>query len=39
VLVYSSRGDRILSEDAELTSDLLPGFRMPVKRLFETANE
>ena len=38
-LVYSASGDRILSEDAELTSDLLPGFRMPVKRLFEAQDE
>lgn len=38
VLIYSARGDRILREDAELTSELLPGFRMPVKRLFEAAN-
>jgi Uma2 family endonuclease len=39
VLVYSTSADRILGGDAELTSDLLPGFRMPVKRLFETADE
>jgi Uma2 family endonuclease len=38
VLVYSSRGDRILRGDAELSSELLPGFRVPVDRLFETAN-
>jgi Uma2 family endonuclease len=35
VLVYSTRGDRILQEDALLTTDLIPGFEIPVKRLFE----
>lgn len=35
VLIYSTRGDRILRSDAELSTDLLPGFRIPVKRLFE----
>ncbi|MBV8728887.1 MAG: Uma2 family endonuclease, partial [Acidobacteriia bacterium] len=35
VYVYSGRGDRILNEDAELTSELLPGFRILVTRLFE----
>ncbi len=39
MLVYSSRGDRILSGDAELSSELLPGFRIPVRRLFEGAGE
>lgn len=36
VYVYSERGDRILREDAELSSDLLPGFRLLVKSLFQT---
>ena len=36
VYVYSDRGDRILREDAELSSELLPGFRLPVRSLFET---
>jgi len=36
VYVYSERGDRILSERAELTSELLPGFRVVVSQLFET---
>lgn len=35
VLVYSHRGDRILREDALLTTELIPGFEIPVKRLFE----
>jgi Uma2 family endonuclease len=35
VYIYSERGDRILREDAELTSDLLPEFRLLVKSLFE----
>jgi Uma2 family endonuclease len=34
VLVYSASGDRILREGADLTSDLLPGFRLPVASLF-----
>ena len=34
VLVYSTRGDRILREDAELATELIPGFRIPVKLLF-----
>jgi len=34
VYVYTASGDRILHEGAELTSDLLPGFRLPVARLF-----
>jgi len=37
VYVYCEHGDRILSEDAELASGLLPGFRVLVKQLFETA--
>jgi Uma2 family endonuclease len=37
VYVYSERGDRILREDAELTTELLPGFRILVRQLFETA--
>jgi Uma2 family endonuclease len=37
VFVDSSRGDRMLSADAELSSELLPGFRVPVRRLFEKA--
>jgi Uma2 family endonuclease len=36
VLVYSERGDRILRLDAELSTELLPGFRMTVGNLFET---
>jgi Uma2 family endonuclease len=36
LLVYSERGDRILREDAELTTALLPGFRILVQQLFET---
>jgi len=36
VYIYSERGDRILREDAELSSELLPDFRLPVKSLFET---
>jgi Uma2 family endonuclease len=35
VYVYSERGNRILGEDAELATDLLPGFRMSVKQVFE----
>jgi len=35
VYVYSDHGDRILGEDAELSTDLIPGFRLPVKALFE----
>ena len=38
VLVYSARGNRIVREDAELTSDLLPGVRIPVPRLFQAAD-
>ena len=36
VYIYSDRGDRILREDAELSSELLPGFRLAVESLFET---
>ena len=36
VYVYSQHGDRILREDAELTTELLPGFRIVVRQLFET---
>ncbi|MBZ5623384.1 MAG: Uma2 family endonuclease [Acidobacteriia bacterium] len=36
VLVYSDRGDRILRADAELASELIPGFQILVKLLFET---
>ncbi len=36
VQVYSDRGDRILREDAELSTPLIPGFQIPVKTLFET---
>jgi Uma2 family endonuclease len=36
VYTYSERGDRILREDAELSSETLPGFRLLVKSLFET---
>jgi len=37
VYVYCEHGDRILREDAELTTELLPGFRILVRQLFETA--
>jgi Uma2 family endonuclease len=37
MLLYSSRANRILSGDAELSSELLPGFRIQVRRLFEEA--
>lgn len=36
VYVYSERGNRILGEGAELTTNLLPGFQLPVTELFET---
>lgn len=36
VMVYSAGGDRILRQDAELSTELMPGFRLPVKNLFET---
>jgi Uma2 family endonuclease len=36
VLVYSDRGNRILNKDAELSTPLIPGFQIAVKRLFET---
>ncbi|HTX33963.1 MAG TPA: Uma2 family endonuclease [Bryobacteraceae bacterium] len=39
VLVYSANGDRILRGDAELSTGLLPGFRISVQRLFEDAND
>jgi Uma2 family endonuclease len=39
VLVYSARGDRILREDALLTTELIPGLEIPVKRLFEEMND
>lgn len=35
VLIYSTRGDRILREDADLATELIPGFQLPVKQLFE----
>jgi len=35
VYIYAERGDRILREDAELSTDLLPEFRLTVKTLFE----
>jgi Uma2 family endonuclease len=34
VYMYTTTGDRILSGDAELTTDLLPGLRIPLTRLF-----
>ena len=37
VYVYSEGGDRILRDDAELSSGLLPGFRLLVRDLFEAA--
>jgi Uma2 family endonuclease len=39
VLLYSAKGDRILRGDAELSTDLLPGFRIAVSQLFEEANQ
>jgi Uma2 family endonuclease len=39
VFVFSSRGNRILREEDELASELLPGFRIAVKQLFEIGNE
>ncbi len=39
VFLFSTRGDRILREDAELATDLLPGFQIRVKRLFEMAED
>ena len=36
VHIYSETGDRILRGDAELSTPLLPGFRIQVKDLFET---
>ena len=38
VLVYSAGGDRILRDGAELTSELLPGFRLAVTRLFDSTS-
>jgi len=35
VLVYSERGDCILRGDALLSTPLIPGFRIPVRALFE----
>lgn len=34
VFVFSTRGDRIVPEGVELTSELLPGFRISVQALF-----
>ena len=34
VFVYSARGDRILSGDAELSTELIPGFRLTIGELF-----
>jgi len=39
IFIFSVRGDRILSGDAELSTDLLPGFRISVRLLFEQAAE
>ena len=36
VTVYSARGDRILYEDSEVSTDLIPGFRMLVKDLLDS---
>jgi Uma2 family endonuclease len=36
VYLYSDRGNRILAGEDELSTELLPGFRIPVKQLFET---
>jgi Uma2 family endonuclease len=38
VFVYAATGDRILREGAELTSELLPDFRLPVTRLFDSVS-
>ena len=35
VFVFSEHGDRILGQDAELSTPLIPGFQITVKRLFE----
>ena len=39
VLVFSARGDRILREDAVLSTELIPGFQIPVKLLFEADSD
>jgi len=39
VFIFSTRGDRILRGDAELSTDLLPGFRISVRQLFAQAAE
>ena len=36
VYIFSDRGDRILREDAELSTDLIPGWSLPVRTLFES---
>ena len=36
VYLYSDRGNRILAAEDELSTELLPGFRIRVKQLFET---
>jgi len=35
VFIYSARGNRILGEDAELATEILAGFRVPIKLLFD----
>jgi Uma2 family endonuclease len=37
VYVFSEHGNQILDKDAELSTPLIPGFQMTVKKLFETA--
>lgn len=39
VFVFSTRGDRILHEDAVLATPLIPGFEIPVKTLFEADSD
>jgi len=39
VFVFSARGDRILREDAVLATELIPGFEITVKMLFEADND
>lgn len=36
VYVFSERGNQILGDEAELSTPLIPGFQIPVKRLFDT---
>jgi Uma2 family endonuclease len=36
VMIYSDDRDRILRQDAELSTELIPGFRMTVRDLFDS---